>query len=485
MRWRDQPGAGRAWPWVWAVGVAVGGAGHLADTQAGTVWTRDDQVHQGTLRVEGQSLVIQAAAGDPLRLPLSRLRRAVFTDAEPMTTAPTRGLSHSVPPGEPDLLLPSEIEGDQPLSAWRRVRSGSTVGPWAAEFAAGVLKLDYAGGDLRQGLDAFGALTHRVTGDFVLSACLTHLELRGSEAEPQAGLLIQADAQPGSPRAAFVMDSAERLWRFTRTRGGAAVEVSQDKLSLPQWLRVVRDGKSVRCYTSGDGARWELEDLLGMQLPTEAEVGFVASTPGLESPASARFEHIRLTRGLPPLESAVNGVWLVNGTFLATPTLDLASLQLADGWLTVRWQPSPRTLALTESQVARILYQPLSTQDANQFRGRAGVLLANGDFSEGAVRAVRQGEITVESILLGRHSHRAQTEAACIVFREPAPVDTPLVVTTKDGARLAAQSLQGRGELVELEEPLLGWLKLPQNAIEAIWSGTAPEGAGNPARPPR
>ncbi len=284
---------------------------------------------------------------------------------------------------------------------------GTNEAPLSASCSAGTLTLHCAGGSLETSLDAFGSVSRTVPGDFVFTAHLTHLELKGNEAEPMAGLFLQQDYQPGSPRAAYLVDSAENLWRFTRTRTGTAVTVTKDKLNLPIWLRLVRDGHSVRCYSSTDGYNWELQDLLGMRMPESAQVGFVACTPDLDSPASAAFDRIRLTLGPPPMESVDKGILLTDGTFLAEPLIELSSLELTEEHVSVRMAGRPAPLTFASDQLARILYQPLATEDAEHFAGKTGVLLRNKDFSEGAMHSVRQGEITVESILLGRHVYRS------------------------------------------------------------------------------
>lgn len=478
---------------------------------AGTVWTRQGSMFTGALQIEQTNLVVRAN-GAPVRIPITDVLRARFDppgaaistagpaalDFQPANANPAALSASNAGPGSPasspssnlpetaepgpaplvhpggELLVASGAPGTPPVS-WQMVTVGTNVAPLKARASDGGLNLTYAGGSPRQNLDAFGAVVRTVPGDWVFTARLTHLELHGNEAEPIAGMVVQKDFNPGSPRVAYLLDSAETLWRITRTRPGQTPDVAEEKLFLPLWLRLTRSGDAVHFYFSRDGYQWELGDLVGMRLPELAQVGLIAGTPNLESPAAATFDHIRLTSGPPPMESVTKGLLLVNGTLLASGLVGLSTLEWSETKASIALEDPPQRLSFPPDRLARILYRPLATEDAASLHGRQGVLLVNGDFSAGRVRSVRQLEVTVDSVLLGWHVHQVNPEVTCVSLRDPDPQTAPLNVATVDGSRLRVTAIEGNGDRVQLTEPILGTFTIPLRTIRELTAATAGE----------
>ncbi len=67
----------------------------------------------------------------------------------------------------------------------------------------------------------------------------------------------------------------------------------------------------------------------------------------------------------------------------------------------------------------------------------------------------------------------ANAEVACVVLRDPEPIDVPMVISTREGSRIRARRARGDGDSLMVSEPLLGPIELPQSALGEInWQTT-------------
>ncbi|MEO3751052.1 DUF1349 domain-containing protein [Streptomyces sp. B6B3] len=169
------------------------------------------------------------------------------------------------------------------------------------------------GGDLKPagpGVQDAGHYVHQpLTGDGSLVARVA--AQRDSHPWAKAGLMVRADAVPGTPYAA-VMVTPDHGLRLQHDFGD---DVARAPGSAPYWLRLTRAGDSVTAYASGDGADWSrigTVELTG--LPETVTIGLFVASPddvevqrafGAESisstftEAEATFDGVRLTAEQP------------------------------------------------------------------------------------------------------------------------------------------------------------------------------------------
>ena len=103
----------------------------------------------------------------------------------------------------------------------------------------------------------------------------------------------------------------------------------------------------------------------------------------------------------------------------------------------VSLEGSPKELFLSTINTAAIFFKPITLGQAFELKGRQpGILLASGDFVEGKLKSMTDGAVVMESILFGRKSYMAGTEAVALWLREPKPTASRFTLRTRDGSML-------------------------------------------------
>ena len=132
-------------------------------------------------------------------------------------------------------------------------------------------------------------------------------------------------------------------------------------------------------------------------------------------------------------------------------------------------------------QISRVIFRRLEPAHERLVAlGRTGVLLRGGDFIEGEIDAITDRLVTVNSVLFGMKRLELSAKVAAILFSEPWKENAAWDVRLADGSRLRARTLKITADTaVELDELTLGKIKLPGAQIYEInfTSGAAPRSA--------
>lgn len=158
------------------------------------------------------------------------------------------------------------------------------------------------------------------------------------------------------------------------------------------------------------------------------------------------------------------GVVLVNGSALpgTVESVDRSSVRLAG-------MPFP----LSRVQVARILFQQLGqSQESSLQRGRTGVLLKSGDFVEGEIDDIRNGQIDVGSVVLGSKKIGVN-QAVAVIFRDVRPAKAAYEVTTQDGGLYRTSILRLQSDAVLVSDAAFGSVKIPATDLREVRVATA------------
>ena len=146
------------------------------------------------------------------------------------------------------------------------------------------------------------------------------------------------------------------------------------------------------------------------------------------------------------------GLLLRNGSFLAG-TVERASessLRLAG-----------RSAPFSTVNIARILLQPLAPRLAERIvAGRAGVLLARGDFVDAEFRGLENGQLLTSSILFGPRSYSAEREALAVVLRDAALSAYAYEIRLLDQTLLHAASLTIENDELVVRDAMAGTVKV-------------------------
>jgi len=184
------------------------------------------------------------------------------------------------------------------------------------------------------------------------------------------------------------------------------------------------------------------------------------------------FDHVEVTPGSPALASSARGFLTRGGTFVAA---DVS--QVDDSF--VHYHRNNKAHTIPAKDVSRVLFKPLLAEHAEMLaEGRTGALMSNGDFVQGEVRAVKEGQAEVSSVLFGLRRMPVNEDLVAVVMNELAPVKAAFELVARDGSVYRSASVrEEKGEVV-LEDGSVGRVKLPAQAVTEI-RALAPSPAGD------
>jgi regulation of enolase protein 1 (concanavalin A-like superfamily) len=240
--------------------------------------------------------------------------------------------------------------------------------------------------------------------------------------------------------------------------------VSEKAMKAPAWIKLARYGQRIYAYTSADGKDWDLFASERFEAAPQVFAGLVAFSPSSNHPATAQFDHVKLIPGAPALESAVKGFVTRGGTFVA------ADVYAIDQNL-VRYMRDNAQGAVPLNDVARILYKPLLLDHAEKLSpGRQGLLMSTGDFLEGDVRALKDGTVSVSSVLFGLRKVPIYDELTAVILHDVASEKTPFTLTTTDGSTYRPKSLKPTLQTLQIDDASLGQLTIPLGMLAQLWA---------------
>jgi hypothetical protein len=228
------------------------------------------------------------------------------------------------------------------------------------------------------------------------------------------------------------------------------------------WFKLARHGQRVYAYTSNDGKDWDLFASERFDGAPEAFVGLVAFSRDGNKPATATFDHVRVIPGAPALESSAKGFLTRGGTFVA------ADVYAIDDDF-VRYTRNHTGAKIPVGEVARVLFKPLLSDHAEKLSpGRTGVLMSGGDFLEGDVRTLKDGQASISSVLFGLRRVPLNDDLTAIILHDVSPEKTPYTLTTLDGSTYRAKSLTADAQAVKVEDASLGQVSIPLGTLSQL-----------------
>jgi hypothetical protein len=115
-----------------------------------------------------------------------------------------------------------------------------------------------------------------------------------------------------------------------------------------------------------------------------------------------------------------------------------------------------KNLALASTDIARIYLRPVPLElSANIGRGRTGVLLAGGDFYEGEFRGIKDGRVTVDSVVFGSRTFENQ-DLLAVVLHDVTDEGKHAEVRTSDGSVYAMKDVTLEHGRVQMHDELAG-----------------------------
>jgi hypothetical protein len=237
---------------------------------------------------------------------------------------------------------------------------------------------------------------------------------------------------------------------------------TERQIGGPYWLKLARHGNRVHAYTSSDGKGWDLLGSEKYEAAPQAFVGLVAFSRDRNKPATAVFDHVEVTAGAPAMESSTKGFLTRGGTFVAA---DVSEID--DNF--IHYVRDNRSDKIPVKDVARVLFKPMLSEYAEKLAGgRTGALMSNGDFFEGEVKGLRDGHVTVSSVLFGPKRIFVHEELVAVVLRDPSVVAANWEVATRDGSVYRATSVREEKGEAALEDASVGAVRVGVGSVMGI-----------------
>lgn len=444
---------------------------------AGTVRTLDGKTLEGDVKLESADAlsVIPAKGGKPVTIELANVLQAIFKSA----------------PVKPEAVVRSD--DGRPPAPWKLVEVGTLAEKAYARYdARGQYSVKSAGGEIGGKRDAFAFVQQPANGDAELTMKLLDLGT-GAPKNVGAGLMFRADAEPDAVFAALVCVGQE-LRFFKRAKKGESCDGGTvlPGARLPMWLRLSRRGSTFTASVSRDGNQWDQVASEVVDLPPAAMAGFAVCGRERQN-TGAHAETLRFA-SLSPLMLATApanippGLMLRSGTVIANVGIDkLDEAQVRFSKHGDQRVPRPA--------LARIIFSELTPEMAAKIPPRgAGVLLREGDFIEGDLRAYRDGRIELSSVLFGLKRFEPRQQAVAVVLNDLEPARAQLVVRTLDGSIYMTTQLSLDKDQLKVVDPSGATLSFNRWDIADISAGAdrmeslaslkpsrvdAPKGAGD------
>jgi hypothetical protein len=373
--------------WLWAV---------PATAREGYVQTRDGKVFEGQVRFESNRVVVANAERDLwAEVALTNLSSVTFTP-EPSTATASRW--------QPITELPAP---------WMSEDIGSVRRAGGVDYRDGVFRVRSCGTNVLGQSDAFHFVFKPARGVSEIVARVAQVQLTHPWA--RAGLMMRESLAPDS-RNVFLSVTAARGGAFQwRERLGEEPRVTLDRrLTTPCWLKLKRDGNVFTALRSHNGRQWSVLDKLTMTATKDLYVGL--AVVGILDGAmnESVFEHVE--EG-----PALRNRWFVPQVQLPSGTVQTGYIERMDD-TAIHFDATARKEPVSNLNVANIRFQPVPARSLSMlFGGRAGALLATGEFVDGECRGIEEGRVVLSSVLLGLRRFNLSDEVVAVVLRRRDP----------------------------------------------------------------
>jgi hypothetical protein len=377
-----------------------------------------------------------------------------------------------------DPLLPQAGEG---RFMWNMSDIGGPIMPGTLEFNP-IGRVACTGTNILGTRDEFYFVFQRLHGDREIAMRVLHVP-RGNP-YAKAGLMLREYLTPESKNVFVGLNPGRGGTVQIRERtADDTLEAERPDLFVPHWLKLRRQGNSVSIYKSGNGQRWTLIQELTVSMREEiyaglAVTGLTAWPTGAANDERVAFDHLQTGTSLPQ-NAFVPVIHLQSGSTISG-RIDSATPDQ------IRFEGPLPGPPVAVAPVARIAFRWVPYRFSSLLNeGRPGLLLANGEFVEGAFRGISQGRISISSVLFGVRSFDANQEAMTLILKPLAPQPHAYEIITDDNSKWLATNLEvGQSEVI-IQDSSLGTRHIPIYELMEIRSIPFARSAPVPVRQAR
>lgn len=243
----------------------------------------------------------------PVSVPITGLRTAtaeIYGD---------QSIAHVNVPAGSAVTLPV-LPGPGALPAgWdhRDIGAVGVAGGTSYEAGSATFSVAGAGADVWGTADAFRYAFVPVIGDVRITVRVKAIQ--NVAAWVKAGVMIRERLDPSAAHGFMLVSAAKgRAFQRRTTGGGASTSSSGGAGTAPSWVRLEREGSTVRAFTSPDGAAWTLVATDTIAMSSSVFAGLAVSSHTTAATAAATFDHVSiesLAPAPPPPPADVPSGW--------------------------------------------------------------------------------------------------------------------------------------------------------------------------------
>ncbi|MDI6450978.1 discoidin domain-containing protein [Anaerobaca lacustris] len=190
--------------------------------------------------------------------------------------------------------------------------------PAFLETAGGTVLMNAIGNDIWDSADQFRYAYKNLSGNGSITARVDMLDI-SPDIWVKAGVMIRQNAEAGAINVFMAMTGTGgggSTFQQRMTAGGVSVSqhtYADGPFTAPYWVRVTREGNTLRGYTSPDGQNWtQRGDTITLAMTDPVLIGLALTSHNVNQATSAQFSNVAFTGN-------VTGAWQVAEVGAAQP----------------------------------------------------------------------------------------------------------------------------------------------------------------------
>ena len=438
---------------------------------AGVVRTLDGKAHEGEVRLSRDGLEIRLArGGEVAKVPLA--------DVLQVDQRPGAKLDRA------DVAV--EVKKEQAgqnrwrdVSNWQTCDVGQARPPGRVSVRQGVVQIEAGGEEIGgpaegQRGDQFFFVHRPLKGDGEIIARVA--ELRIEQKAPRAGVMFRDGLDRDGAHVMLSLTGSKTYFQ-ARPEPRAATRREPCGDARPKWMKVSRAGNRFTAWVSDDGTDWQKIGEQTVSMGQEALAGLAVASRK-EGAAEVTFEGVEATAGGEAAEAPSTGSekpWVEKvverGIVFRDGSVVAAEVRSADGTSVhyVRRGGSQEQSAPL-GDVAKILVRK-AKRNVEAEALESGVVLAGGDFVAGELKSMKDGQLTVSSVLFGLRRLDLNRDVATVALRAAAAGRAAFEIETRDGSLFLARSVAAAGNELVAHTEVTGEVKLAWADVEELRAG--------------
>ena len=185
-------------------------------------------------------------------------------------------------------------------SPWLNRDIGGVAAAGSASYADGTFTVNASGADIWGTSDEFHYVYQPLSGNGVITARVTSLTNTNSWAK--AGVMIRETLNANSKHATTVITPGQGVsfQRRTSTGSGTSATTTLASVTIPEWVRLERNGTTFTAWHSENGTSWTQIGSATVSMATNVYVGLAVTSHNDGVVTTAKFDNVSLSKSLAP-----------------------------------------------------------------------------------------------------------------------------------------------------------------------------------------